>query len=70
MSVEKLTVEQLEKRIQDTKAAETELQTHSIDKIYEIVSNFDNLGMLEKNGKTIKAITFEINKYLTENIYN
>ena len=70
MSVEKLTVEQLEKRIQDTKAAETELQINSIDKVYEIVCNLDKLGMIEKNGKTTQVIAFEIYKYLIENIYN
>jgi hypothetical protein len=70
MTLIKLTLEQLAIKCRDTGAAETALQTHSLDKIYEIVTIFDKFNMLEKNGKTVKRIAFEIYQYITENIYS
>ena len=70
MTLIKLTLEQLAIKIRDTGAAETALQTHSLDKIYEIVTIFDKFNMLDKNGKTVERIAFEIDKYITENIYS
>ena len=70
MTLIKLTLEQLAIKIRDTRAAETALQTHSLDKIYEIVTIFDKFNMLDKNGKTVERIAFEIYKYITENIYS
>lgn len=70
MAATKWTVEQLAIKIRDSGAAETKLQTHSIDKIYDIVTILDKFNMIQKNGKTIEVITFEIDKYITENIYS
>ena len=70
MTLIKLTLEQLAIKIRDSGASETALQTHSLDKIYEIVTVFDKFNMLDKNGKTVERIAFEIDKYITENIYS
>ncbi len=70
MTLIKLTLEQLAIKIRDTGAAETALQTLSLDKIYEIVTIFDKFNMLDKNGKTVIQFAFEIYKYITENIYS
>ena len=66
----KLTLEQLAIKIRDSGASETDLQVYSLDKIYEIVTIFDKFNMLDKNGKTVERIAFEIDKYITENIYS
>ena len=66
----KLTAGQLAKKIHDTKSAETKLQTHSLDRIYDIVKTFDGLRMLEREGSSLEKITFKINTYLTENVYS
>lgn len=70
MTLIKLTIEQLAIKIKDSGASETDLQVYSLDKIYEIVTIFDKFNMLDKNGKTVKRIAFEINEYITENIYS
>jgi hypothetical protein len=70
MTLIKLTLEQLAIKIRDSGASETDLQVYSLDKIYEIVTIFDKFNMLDKNGKTVERIAFEIYKYITENIYS
>ena len=70
MTAIKLTLEQLAIKIRDTDVSETDLQVYSLDKIYEIVTVFVKFNMLDKNGKTVKRIAFEIYKYITENIYS
>jgi len=70
MTAIKLTLEQLAIKIRDTGASETDLQVYSLDKIYEIVTVFVKFNMLDKNGKTVERIAFDIYKYITENIYS
>jgi len=70
MTAIKLTIEQLAIKIRDTGASETDLQVYSLDKIYEIVTVFVKFNMLDKNGKTVERIAFEIYNYITENIYS
>lgn len=70
MTLIKLTIEQLAIKIKDSDVSETALQVYSLDKIYEIVTIFDKFNMLDKNGMTVMRIAFEIDKYITENIYS
>jgi hypothetical protein len=70
MTAIKLTLEQLAIKIKDTGVSETDLQVYSLDKIYEIVTVFVKFNMLDKNGKTVERIAFDIYKYITENIYS
>ncbi len=70
MTAIKLTLEQLAIKIKDTDVSETDLQVYSLDKIYEIVTVFVKFNMLDKNGKTVERIAFEIYNYITENIYS
>lgn len=70
MTAIKLTLEQLAIKIRDTGASETDLQVYSLDKIYEIVTVFVKFNMLDKNGKTVEQLAFEIYNYITENIYS
>ena len=70
MTLIKLTIEQLAIKIRDTDVSETDLQVYSLDKIYEIVTVFVKFNMLDKNGKTVERIAFDIYKYITENIYS